>query len=126
MTIRRFLGAGAVMVAAGTFLATAGTASADDVLDAWSTVSDQALDVERGRNIDDLGEVSAGTASAINIADQSVVNYFNVDGDVTSGGMVSGSHTFANQTMSINAFNTGNNVTMMNQLSIHVTVSNLD
>ena len=124
MTVMKFTRTAGVLVAAGAFLAAAGPASADEVLDAWSVVSETDLEGERGRNIDDLDDVSAG--AAINIAEQTVVNYFNVDGDVASGDLVNGSHTFANQTMSINAFNTGNNVTMLNQLSIQVNLSTVD
>lgn len=126
MSASKIAKATGLLVAAGAFLAAAGPASADEVLDAWSTVSDQALDTERGRNIDDLDDVTAGTGAAINIADQTVVNHFNVTGDVASGDLVNGSHTFANQTMSINAFNTGNNVTMLNQLSIQLNLSTVD
>ena len=126
MTKRTVMMAVGMWVAAGAIVAAPGPASADEVLDAWSVVTEQALDVERGRNVDDADDVNFGAGSAVNVAEQTVLNVFTVDGDVSSGDMIAGSHTFANQTMSINAFNTGNNVTMMNQMSIHVNYSNLD
>lgn len=113
------LAAGAIWA----IVALASPATADELFDAWSVVPEQGLDVERGRNVDDADDLSIGSGAAINIAEQTVVNYFNVEGDVSSGDITMGSHTFANQNMSINAFNTGNNVTMMNQLSIQLNLS---
>lgn len=100
-------GALLAMLAGGLFIA--GTAVADDVAlsdetDAWGAVS-----------VDDLGETRGGAATAQINAD--IHQEFN--GDVEAGSM-SIDEGVIESSMSINAFNTGNNVVMLNTLAIDI------
>ena len=103
--------------AAAALIVTAhGQALADDALfDNWSTVAEDTLDLERGRNVD---VDQSGGALAINIGIQTVENTIN--GDATGGNITLMPHALDGQRMVINAFNAGNNVSMLNQLSIAV------
>ena len=103
--------------AAAALIVTAhGQALADDALfDSWSTVAEDTLDLERGRNVDVNQD---GGALAINIGIQTVTNTIN--GDATGGNITLMPNALDGQRMVINAFNAGNNVSMLNQLSIAV------
>lgn len=103
--------------AAAALIVTAqGQALADDTLfESWSTVAEDTLDLERGRNVDVNQD---GGALAINIGIQTVTNTIN--GDATGGNITLMPNALDGQRMVINAFNAGNNVSMLNQLSIAV------
>lgn len=77
-----------------------------DELDAWSSVSATDLGSERGQG-------------ATNLALQNVEEQI-VEGDSIAGNINLGLETFDGQAMSINAFNSGNNVVMQNQMAVEV------
>ncbi len=116
----------AVFAVAGAALMLAGNAQvlADDGLfESFDAVEDDALSEERGRNIviDENGNiqiVTDGGAVAINAGFQD----FNgtINGDATGGAMNIATGALSDQRFVINAFNTGNNVAMLNQLAITV------
>ncbi len=108
---------------AAVMLAAVMPAQADDgMFESWSTVTDDVLEDERGRNIvvDQSGITieEAGAAVAVNVGFQYVEN--TITGDAYGGSINLTQGAIDNQNMVINAFNAGNNVTMMNQLSIVV------
>lgn len=89
----------------------------------FDAVADDALSEERGRNIviDENGNIQIATeggAVAINAGFQ----YFEgtINGDAPSGAMNIATGALSDQRFVINAFNTGNNVAMFNQLAISV------
>ena len=106
-----------VCIAAGVLsLAPGGRAIADEALFGdWSTVSEQSLADERGRNV--MVDQDGG-ALAVNIGIQTVENTIN--GDAYGGTITLMPDALAGQRFVINAFNAGNNVSMLNQLSIAV------
>lgn len=119
-----FRGVGVVAIAgAALMLAVTTQSRADDgIFESWSTVSEDVLAQERGRNVvvDETGiEIDqAGGALAINIGIQHVENTIN--GDAHGGSITLMPNALDGQRMVINAFNAGNNVSMLNQLSIAV------
>lgn len=114
-----------VVAFAGLALMLAGTAQShaeEGIFESLSTVAEDALAQERGRNVvvDENGiEIdAAGGALAINIGFQQVDNTIN--GDAHGGSITLMPNALDGQRFVINAFNAGNNVTMLNQLSIAV------
>ena len=77
---------------------------------------------------DELGELRAADATATNDADVDTTNTITIDGsDCTDaclvGGAISmGSNTFDHASLSIFGFQTGNQGTMVNQLSVAITL----
>ncbi|WP_422367316.1 hypothetical protein [Pelagibius sp.] len=120
MTIKiRLFSFPALLITAVVFGA-AGTAPvlAEDAFSNWGSVDDQALSAERGKAFE-LDESALATAVG---AQYQYVNFPDI-GEVGPGGEITlGSHTFANQVMSLNVMNTGSNVAMQHQNVIAVTV----
>lgn len=107
-------------IGAAVILATTTHSQADDgIFESWTTVSEDVLAEERGRNVV-IGEelAQAGGALAINYAEQTVTNTIN--GDAPAGNLTMAPYALANQKLVINSFNTAPNAVIINQLSIAV------
>ncbi|WP_299391720.1 hypothetical protein [Pelagibius sp.] len=113
----RVLSLSAAVAGVGLILSAA-PAVAEDAFAEWGAVSTEALSEERGKAFE-IDEDSLATA--IGAQYQHVT--FDGMAAVGSGGEIHlGSHTFADQVMSLNVMNTGNNVALQNQNVVAVTV----
>ncbi len=103
----------ALVLGAGLWMGPAAAGGAGDDPASWGAVSPAELEQQRGGS-------TSGTAE--NNASQVGTNTLDAGGDVMGGAITMGANTFDNQVMSINAFNTGNNVFMQNTLAIVIIV----
>ena len=97
-----------VLLAFATSALAIGTAAADG-MDDWDSVSSG-----------DLGETRGGTAVAV--GGQNAHQEFSTGGSA-DGGDQTATNSFNGQTLVINAFNSGNNVVMQNNMAVDVCLS---
>ncbi|NIA67447.1 hypothetical protein HBA54_02470 [Pelagibius litoralis] len=96
-------------------------AFAEDPFADWQNVNEGTLFSERGGDIAVAVDDSA-LAAAVGLQHQTVTNTIHVTGNLSGGTINAGNGTFADQVMSLNVINTGNNVALQNQNVIAVTV----
>ena len=106
----------ALVLGAGLWTGPAAAGEPADDPASWGAVPAADLEQLRG-GTEDIDVDGAAVASGSQTATGTII------GDVTSGNITGGDHTFANQVMSINAFNTGNNVAIQNVMAIMVVIN---